>query len=88
MDLASDDRTQAIATLLDALFRCVLHDEQPIFVSDEASLLDVSLATPDELIRRCSAYYGTSVTLADLRTPLWKLLPELEKRRIPSSDPR
>ena len=65
MDLAPDDRTKAIATLL-----------------------DVSLATPEELIRRCSAYYRTSVTLADLRTPLWKLLPELEKTRLRAPDLR
>jgi hypothetical protein len=85
-ELVPDHRTKKIATLLDALFRDVLHEDEPIFVSDEATLLDVSLAAPDDLIRRCSAYYQTTVTAADLRTPLWKVLPELAKRRVSARD--
>jgi hypothetical protein len=85
-ELAPDHRTKEIVALLDALFRDVLHEEEPIFISDEATLLDVSLATPDELIRRCSAYYRTTITLADLRTPLWKVLPGLEQSRLSARD--
>jgi len=80
-ELAPDHRIKEIAPLLEALLRFVLPDEQPIFISDEATLLDVSLEAPDELIRRCSEYYRTGVTPADLRTPLWRLLPALESKR-------
>jgi hypothetical protein len=81
MEFTSDERTRAIRALTDALFRHVLSDEEPMFFGDEATLLDVSLAPPEELRQRCSAYYKTDVSLADLRRPLWQLLPELEHRR-------
>jgi glutathione S-transferase len=81
MEFTSDERTRAIRALTDALFEHVLYDEQPVFVGDEATLLDVSLAPPEELRRRCSAYYNTAVSSEDLRRPLWQLLPELERRR-------
>jgi len=47
----------------------VLYDEEPsAFVSDEATIWDVSMApTPDELLVRCSTYYGRPVSLEDLR---------------------
>lgn len=76
-----DDKVRAIRPLTEALFRHVLYDEKPIFISDEATMLDVSMADPGELQRRCSSYYGTAVTLDDLRKPLWRLLPELEQSR-------
>lgn len=81
MEFSSDDKIRAIRRLTDVLFKHVLCDEAPIFVSDEATILDVSLAPPEELQKRCSAYYRTAVTLDDLRRPLWQLLPELERRR-------
>jgi hypothetical protein len=58
-------------------FEHVLLDEQPLFVSDEATVLDISCATPDELQERCSAYYRTPISADDLRQPLWKLIRHL-----------
>jgi hypothetical protein len=81
MRLSPDEKVRAIRALTDALFQHVLYDEEPIFVADEATILDVSLAPPEELQRRCSTYYKTAVSLEDLRRPLWQLLPELEHRR-------
>jgi hypothetical protein len=80
MEFASDERVRAIRSLTE-LFRHVLHDEVPVFVSDEGSILDVSMAPVAELLDRCSAYYKTAVSLDDLRRPLWQSLPELESRR-------
>ncbi len=49
MEFARDDKTRAIQPLLEALFREVLPDEEPLFISDEATLLDVSMSEPDEI---------------------------------------
>lgn len=81
MEFTPDDKIRAVRALTDALFKHVLYDEEPVFVGDEATILDVSLASPEELRKRCSAYYMTAVSLEDLRRPLWQLLPELERRR-------
>ena len=79
MEFADAKRVQP---LLKALFVHVLYDEEPLFISDEATLLDVSAATTDELIQRCSEYYRTAVTLDHLREPLWQVLPRLERHRL------
>jgi hypothetical protein len=62
-------------------FEHVLSDEQPLFVSDETTVLDISLAAPDELRERCSAYYRTPVSADDLREPIWKLIRRLSEIR-------
>lgn len=56
MEFSSDEKMRAIRPLTDALFKFVLYDEDPIFIGDEATILDVSMATQDELQKRCSAY--------------------------------
>jgi hypothetical protein len=69
---------------VDALFRHVLYDEEPLFIGDEATIFDVSVAPAEELLKRCSTYYRTEVSIEDLRRPLWQVLPELERRRAAS----
>jgi len=81
MKFSSDEKIRAISALTKELVQHVLYDEEPIFIGDEATMLDVSLADPSELLRRCSDYYKTPISLNDLRRPLWQLLPELEARR-------
>jgi hypothetical protein len=39
------------------------------FAGDEAAMLDVSGAEPEELITRISNYYGKAVSMADLQQP-------------------
>jgi hypothetical protein len=85
MEFTSDEKMRAIPELTKALFQHVLYDEDPIFVGDEATILDVSMAPPEELLKRCSEYYRTPVLLEDLRRPLWQLLPELETKRAASA---
>jgi hypothetical protein len=82
MDVASDAHVSTIRPLVDALLEHVVFDDEPFFISDEAALLDVSAASPEELQRRIGAYYKTAVTIEDLRRPLWQLLPELEGKRL------
>ncbi len=81
MEFSSDEKIRAISALTSALFKHVLDEEEPFFIGDEATILDVSLCPPEEIQKRCSAYYNTAVSLEELRRPLWQLLPELERRR-------
>lgn len=86
MEFSSDEKIRSISGLTEALFQHVLSDEDPIFVGDEATMLDVSIVSPEELVKRCSEYYKTSVLLEDLRRPLCQLLPELEAKRAASAE--
>ena len=81
MELTPDYKTRAISVLIEEFFEHVLPEEEPIFIGDEATILDVSMASTEELLRKCSEYYRTSVGLEDLRRPLWQVLPELDAHR-------
>ena len=85
MKFTPDENVRGIRALTDALFQHVLYDEEPIFFGDEATLFDVSVAPTAELLKRCSNYYRTAVSVEDLRKPLWQLLPELETHRKASA---
>jgi hypothetical protein len=85
LEFTSDEKVRGIRALTDALVQHVLYDEEPIFIGDEATIFDVSVAPTEELLKRCSDYYRTAVSIEDLRKPLWQLLPELESRRKASS---
>lgn len=80
-EFSSDDRMRKISALAQYFFDRVLDGEEPFFVSDEAKIWDVSMDSPEELIRRCSEYAGEPVSLEDLKQPLWKLLPQLSAKR-------
>ena len=72
---------QKISEQAREFFENVLPDEQPLFVSDEATILDLSLASPEELARRCAGYYRVPVSSNDLAQPLWKLIRQLNQLR-------
>ena len=88
MEFTSDEKTRAIQGLIDELLHHIAHDDEPLFVGDEATLLDVSSVSPEELMRRCTEYYRAPVSLEDLRKPLWQLVPELDRRRNTSISAR
>ena len=77
MNFSSDIEMQKISKLTQTFIEHVLYDEEPLFISDEATIWDVSMGTAEELIRRCSQYYGKSVSEVDLAQPLWKLIRQL-----------
>jgi hypothetical protein len=56
-------------------------EERPQFVSDEATLLDISSDDEAELSARCRQHYGVGLDPSDFRLPLWHLLDRLEKIR-------
>lgn len=79
MQLSPDSEMKKIPELTEEFLEHVLYDEEPLFISDEATIWDVSMATGEELIRRCSQYYGKPVSEADLKQPLWKLIRQLNE---------
>ena len=81
MEFSSDVEMRRIPELAREFFERVLIDEELFFVGDEATIWDVSMATPEELVKRCSEYYRTPVFSDDLKQPLWKLIRQLNEHR-------
>ena len=81
MEFTSNEKVRKIRVLTDEMFQYVLHDEEPIFFGDEASILDVAAAPIEDLLKRFSAFYKIQVSVEDLRKPLWQSLPELDGLR-------
>jgi hypothetical protein len=66
----------------EVLFDCLLsQEERPQFVSDEASLYDVSSDGEAELGARCRRHYGVGLEPYHFQMPIWKLLDYLDKAR-------
>ena len=74
IDFSSSAEMQKVSREAWEFFKKVLPDEEPIFVSGEATILDVSTATSNDLLERCSKSYGKALSLDDLNLPLWKLI--------------
>jgi hypothetical protein len=77
-----DTHVRQVKPLLDELFECVIDDYEPIYVSDDAKIWDVTLYDAEELTSRFSDYYGILVPRASLDLPLWQLLEEVSQKRI------
>jgi len=76
---SSDSEIQETPELTQEFLEHVLYDEEPLFISDEATIWDVSMSTSEELTKRISEYYGKIVSEADLKQPLWKLIRKLNE---------
>ncbi len=81
MELSPDIEMRRLSGEAREFFDKVLYDEECIFVSDEATVWDVSTSSAEDLLERCSNYYGKTVSRADLNQPLWKLLRKLNEGR-------
>ncbi len=81
MEFSKDHEMQKVSEEAKEFFKNILYDEEPLFVSDEATIWDVSMSTADELLERCSKYYGRSLSIEDLEQPLWSLLRKLNTGR-------
>lgn len=64
-------RKAALDRLIDILFE---PDLRPLFISDEASIFDVSGDTEDELVSKIQLHYGRTLQIDELRLPVWRLL--------------
>jgi hypothetical protein len=82
IDLASDKNVRKVRTLVDEFLKYVLFDVEPLFVSDETKVWDFTGDDGTETVARCSSYYGVSVSREDLDLPLWRLVTELNSRRL------
>jgi hypothetical protein len=80
LEFSPDTEMKKIAGLAKEFGKNILDDE-PLFVSDEATILDVSAAEPEELISRIFNFYGRTISTADLKQPLWKLILQLNEGR-------
>ena len=80
MEFSSDVEMKKIAGLARQFYENILDDE-PFFVSDEATAWSVSGSEPEELLGRITEYYGKTVSMADLQQPLWKLIRQLNEGR-------
>jgi hypothetical protein len=82
MEFSSDYESRKLSREIEEFFALILPEEEPLFISDEATIWDVSTsATTEELLARCSKYYRKTVSAEDLRQPLWKLLQQLNEGR-------
>ena len=85
---SSNSEMQKIPELTQEFLEHVLYDEEPLFISDEATVWDVSMTTAEELISRISRYYKKPVSVADLAQPLWKLIRQLNEGSIAANQSR
>jgi hypothetical protein len=79
VEFAPDDETRKMSALVDEFVSRVLYDEEPFFISDEATIWDISTSDVDELLKRCSEAYSRAISKDDLDQPLWKLVGQLNK---------
>ncbi len=79
---ASDENMLRIAPLAEEFFANVLYNKEPLFVSDEATIWDVSMG-PDvnELRERCLKFYGVTLHPHDFKRSLWSLIEHLDRSR-------
>lgn len=82
LEFSPDVEMRKVSGLADEFFQKVLYDEEPLFVSDEATLWGVWMGDVDEVLERCRSYYGVPLTFEETQQhPLWKLLRTLDDRR-------
>lgn len=72
---------QSLGPELAEFIKYIIPDEEPAFVSDEATVWDISLSTQEEIVGRCLHHYGVELRPQDLKMSLSQLLPELQRRR-------
>lgn len=82
LPFSSNTEMIRVSMLADELFKNVLYDEEPLFISDEATLWGVAMSDTGEVLERCRNYYGVPVSMEETQQlPLWKLLRLLDDRR-------
>jgi len=80
-EFAATTEMQKLKQLADDFYRRILFDEEPLFVSDEATLFGVWMGDIDEVLRRISECYGVELTSEEARLPLFKLITLLYKQK-------
>lgn len=83
IDFADDSHTQLDRTAIDGFLNRILPDEErehidTYFISDEASILDCSLAEPQTLQDNVKAEFGVHLSLQELQMPLYVLVDHIK----------
>jgi hypothetical protein len=82
MEFSRDTQIRKVSGLVTEMFQKVLYDEEPLFVSDEATLWAVSMSDPNDVLERFQKYYRVPLSFEETQQlPLWKLLLMIEERR-------
>ncbi len=82
IQFAGDENMRRIAPLAEEFFANILYDEEPLFVSDEATIWDCSLGPDtDKLRERCRNFYGVDLHPHDFKRSLWSLIEHLDRSR-------
>jgi hypothetical protein len=76
--LAGDVHVQARLAKIEEVLRHVCGDEFPLFVSDEATVLDVCSLSSEQIVARIESRYGPKLGVSDLHLPIWQLIDQLE----------
>jgi hypothetical protein len=80
LQFSSSEEMERRTSLATEFYEAVLApDEDPAFVSDEATLRDVSLAPDAELIRKVEEHYGHQMSRWDFERSFWSLLDVLQR---------
>lgn len=79
LEFASDLQTETNRTAIDAFLMKVLPEDEHEFIesywiSDEASILDCSMANPDVLIGNINNAYGVQLGIRELKMSLYVLV--------------
>jgi hypothetical protein len=82
VEFSSDVEMQKIQDLAQEFYEHILYNEPPLFVSDEATIWSISAEEAEELLKRCADFYGKTLTVADLKQPLWKLIRQVNEGRV------
>ena len=82
LSFASSETTDALPDAMKIeFFTKILYYEEPIFISDEATIWDIWSGDLPEILSRCSLHYGIPVTKKDTAQSFWKFLLVLNQRR-------
>ena len=63
------ERRKRLGAVAEEFYMNILYDEQPLFVSDKATLWGMWMGDEQEIINRCSRYYGVPVSMDGTKQP-------------------
>ncbi len=73
LPFSSSDTTDKLGPIAEEFYSNVLYDEEPLFVSDEATVWDMWSGDVDEILSRCSSFYGVPVSKEETHQPFGSL---------------
>jgi len=81
LTFSSSKKTDVLGKVSEEFYSNILFDEEPLFVSDEATIWDLWSGDEKEILERCSTYYGVAVSREETQQPFWKFVTLLDAKR-------